>query len=198
MVSSAYNIILVGKKSVPVRYHKSLYITKICFGSVHCIKINHKWFLSKQATVECYQGWQYGVFVFIAGWVVLFPFTLYIGVVSLRSRSLNPNDFLVTLVIPPSMIWFIVRSCLTSNVSHQHHHHQYDYEEETGSSVDVDLVSDDDNDAAMLLVVHLESDIMDAERSALVALVMNHLRSLSDALNVLQLLMTLILILKKK
>ena len=96
------------------------------------------------------------------------------------------------------MIWFLVRSCLTSNVSHQHHHHQYDYEEETGSSVDVDLVSDDDNDAAMLLVVHLESDIMDAERSALVALVMNHLRSLSDALNVLQLLMTLILILKKK
>ena len=97
-------------------------ITKICFESVHCIEINRKWFLYKQAaTLECYQ---YGVFVIIAGWVVLFPFTLYIAVVKLRSKCLNPNEFLFTLLIPTSMILFLVRSCLRSNVNHgrQQHH----------------------------------------------------------------------------
>ena len=171
MVSSAYIVILVGKKSVPVRYNKSLYITKICFGSVHCIKINHKWFLSKQATVDCYQGWQYGVFVFIAGWVVLFPFTLYIGVVKLRSKCLNPNEFLFTLLIPTSMILFLVRSCLRSNVNHGRQQHHRD--DEILSPIDVDLTNDGDVILYEVPPINegFENDIMEADRSALLALI---------------------------
>ena len=145
-------------------------ITKICFDSVHCIEINHKWFLYKQAeTVECCHGWQYGVFVVIAGCVILFPFTLYIGVMKLRSKSLSPNEFLLILFIPPSMILFLVRSCLRSNTKHgrQQYHHE---NEETFSPIDVDLTGDNE-------VIHFDDysqsngNSTGTDRAALLAIV---------------------------
>ena len=120
------NVLLLGFAS----------ITKMCFESVHCIAINRKSYLYKQVeTLECYQGWQYGVFAVIVGWIALFPFTLYISVVKVRAKSISPNEFLVTLFIPPSMIWFLVRSCLRSNPKYY----------ETQSPIDA-LTSEDDND----------------------------------------------------
>ena len=90
-------------------------ISMVCLESVHCIEINSKWFLYKQAeSVECYQGWQRLVFVVIVAWVVSFPFALYIGVVLLRLKSVTPNEFLFMVIFPPSMIGFFARSCLMS------------------------------------------------------------------------------------
>ena len=137
----------------------------MCFESVHCIAINRKSYLYKQVeTLECYQGWQYGVFAVIVGWIALFPFTLYIGVVKVRAKSISPNEFLVTLFIPPSMIWFLFRSCLRSNPKYY----------ETQSPIDA-LTSEDDNDIISEVPPQgdysEESDIIDAERSALLAIV---------------------------
>ena len=70
-------------------------ISSLSLDAVHCINIKDMGlFLYKQATsVECYQPWQIVVFVFIGGWIVLFPFTLYIGTLMLAWKRISSNWF---------------------------------------------------------------------------------------------------------
>ena len=81
-------------------------ISSLSLDTVHCINIKDTGlFLYKQATsVECYQPWQIAVFVFVGGWIVLFPFTLYIGTLMLAWKRISSNWFLVSLLFPPSII----------------------------------------------------------------------------------------------
>ena len=136
-------------------------ISIVCLESVHCIEINSKWFLYKQAdTVECYQGWQQLMFVVIVAWVVSFPLALYIGVVMLRLRSITPNEFLFSLFFPPSIGLFLVRALLSTP-------------NKSGKPIDVaittEIVSKDEIDLAKVEV----SERLDggAERLALLAVV---------------------------
>lgn len=81
-------------------------ISSLSLDTVHCINIKDTGlFLYKQATsVECYQPWQIAVFVFVGGWIVLFPFTLYIGTLMLAWKRISSNWFLLSLLFPPSII----------------------------------------------------------------------------------------------
>ena len=133
-------------------------ISSICLESVHCIKIeDHGWFLYKQAaTVKCYQTWQNFVNVFIGVWVVLFPFTLYLGTLLLSLKRMTPNWFLVLLIFPPSIIVFLVfvnESCFFTN---EHRH------ETTGALNDIDVDGDDFND---------NTNDIDTERSAILLVI---------------------------
>ena len=96
------------------------------------------------------------MFVVIIGWVVAFPFALYIGVLMLRSKSQTPNQFLIGLLFPPSTILFLVRSCLISKDANQ----QYN---------DVNVNLDDDFIHTIKLSNGSNFDSVVFERSALLA-----------------------------
>lgn len=145
-------------------------ISSISFSSVHCININGKGlFLYMQAaSVECYQPWQIAVFVFVGGWVVLFPLTLYIGTSMLSSKRMSPNWFLASLLFPPSIIVFFLVNKSWRTLSNSGE--DYRRRRLSGSSyngIDTNTTAGDDS----IIGQTTNGDIGDTERSDILLIV---------------------------
>ena len=81
-----------------------------CLQGVNCIFIDGVSFLYLQASVVCYQYWQYVIFVFISAWVAPFPISIYIRCRLLRENKINGNTFLFIITLPPVTLYHIFKS----------------------------------------------------------------------------------------
>lgn len=89
-------------------------IATFCFNATYCVNINGNLYLFQQASTACYQPWQYGLFAFIALWIVPFPLALYFSTKHLYQCIITPNRFLADLTFPP----LIILSFITSRKDH--------------------------------------------------------------------------------
>ena len=85
-------------------------IAVFCLQGVNCIFIDGVSFLYLQASVVCYQYWQYMIFVFISAWVAPFPISICIGCRLLRENKINGNTFLFIITFPPVTLYHVVKS----------------------------------------------------------------------------------------
>lgn len=71
---------IVCKKCVYIQFMLIAYmgIAVVSFNAVHCVDISGESYLYIQASVKCYQIWQYMIICFISIFVVQFSFSLYI------------------------------------------------------------------------------------------------------------------------
>ena len=76
-------------------------VAVFCLQAVNCINIDGVSCLYLQASVSCYQFWQYVILGFIFVWVVPFPIALYIGCRLLRENKIKGNSFLFMITFPP-------------------------------------------------------------------------------------------------
>lgn len=87
-------------------------IALFSFNSVYCIDINNKLYLYQQASIQCYQLWQYFIIFFIAIWIIPFCFVLYIATNLLHQCEITPNQYLAALTFPPLALPFWIISKL--------------------------------------------------------------------------------------
>ena len=84
-------------------------IATFSFNSLHCVEINNNLHLFKQASIQCYQKWQYGTAVFTALWVAPFCISLHFASKLLSKCLILPREFLIILTFPPTIIWYIIK-----------------------------------------------------------------------------------------
>lgn len=84
-------------------------IATFSFLTISCVAINDKTFLYIQASVECYQPWQYAMLVFVVIWVIPFPFSLYIGPKLLTKCCIKPAHLLLLLSFPPAILALVLK-----------------------------------------------------------------------------------------
>ena len=83
-------------------------MARLCFRSIHCVKIEKSSYLYIQASVECFQDWQYLIILFMALWIIPFPLIPYFGCRSLRRYRISPNEFLMIMTFPPIAFYYII------------------------------------------------------------------------------------------
>ena len=90
-------------------------IAVFCLQGVNCIFIDGLPCLYLQASVVCYQYWQYMLFVFISTWVVPFPISIYVGCCLLRENEININTFLFIITFPPATLYHLIKSYMRNS-----------------------------------------------------------------------------------
>ena len=85
-------------------------ISNFAFISTNCISIGSTPRLYIDANIECYMWWQWLAVAFIIVWVAPYSLTLYYGSSLLSSSHITPNEFLLILMFPPSILFFSLRS----------------------------------------------------------------------------------------
>ncbi len=79
---------------------------------VHCVEVGNKSVLFIDGTVECYQPWQFAVFVFLIGWVVPFISVLTKGPVLLSERKIDVSEFFLACFLPvPVLVLWTYKGC---------------------------------------------------------------------------------------
>lgn len=84
-------------------------ITIFSFNAVYCVNIDGYWYFYKQASIQCYQPWQYFIIGLIIIWVM--PFCLVIPICSklLYRCRITPNQFIAALTWPPLIILLLLK-----------------------------------------------------------------------------------------
>lgn len=87
-------------------------VATFSFNAVYCVQINNKRYLYQQASIECYQPWQYFLIAFIVFWIVPFCLSLFLMAKLLYQCKITPNQFLASLTFPPLMFPILIKSRL--------------------------------------------------------------------------------------
>ncbi len=92
-----------------------IFFQKIATSSLsllYCLQVGDDFVLFSDGTVKCYQIWQYGVFIFVVGWVVPFVIILAVGPALLAENKINVSEFFFScfLPIPLLLFWIYKRS----------------------------------------------------------------------------------------
>ena len=90
-------------------------IATYSFDAVHCVRINDELYLYTQASIKCYQLWQYMVLLFIVLWIIPFISTLYIGPKLLYRCYITPTQFLLGLTFPPFLLLIFLKHKVSVN-----------------------------------------------------------------------------------
>lgn len=90
-------------------------IATFLFTSVHCVAINDNLYLFQQASIKCYQPWQYLAFVGIVTWVVPFPFALYFASKRLHTCGITPSQFIAVMTFPPISLILLAKALINNS-----------------------------------------------------------------------------------
>ena len=86
-------------------------VSVFAFKCVHCVPLEHgQLYLYVQADIHCFTYWQRMMIGVILVWVAPYSVALYAASSLLSSCKISPNEFLLILVFPPSLVVFYVRS----------------------------------------------------------------------------------------
>lgn len=85
-------------------------ISIFCLHSINCVTINEEKHLHIQASIKCYQNWQYCIIAFIVLWMTPFCASVHLSSKLMTSCLLTPNEFLVCLSFPLASLLFFIRS----------------------------------------------------------------------------------------
>ncbi len=78
---------------------------------VYCVQVGDNYVLHIDGTIQCYQPWQLGSFVFIFCWVVPFVFVLIFGPGLVADSKISVCEFFVACFLPvPLLMWWALRT----------------------------------------------------------------------------------------
>ena len=88
------------------------------FKLLNCVPVGDHSVLFIDATVTCYEGWQYGVLAYAMSCIVLFSFVLMLGPGLLHEGRISLPTFFTACIFPfPFVIsWILIRLCKKSDL----------------------------------------------------------------------------------
>ena len=85
-------------------------LTTTSLTLLNCVPVNNKSVLLLDGTVECYEWWQFIIFVFFVLWIIPFPFIMVYSLVHLKKEIIDYRSFILVWVVPMFYILYILCS----------------------------------------------------------------------------------------
>ncbi len=106
---SAYTHLATAGMFVLLMFYQKLAITTMSL--VQCTFVEDKQVLFLDGTVDCYQMWQFAVFLFLCTWVVPFLLVLFIGPTLLETNKVEIFEFFTACLLPfPVLFWWAFKA----------------------------------------------------------------------------------------
>ena len=75
-------------------------VTNMIINFVNCVPVNGHYVLYMDGTIKCFNWLQISALVFIAFWIVPFPFALVLAIHRMHHNSITYNRFIIGLIFP--------------------------------------------------------------------------------------------------